>query len=154
MQNKVRASAVLALYLISLGCATRPVNMNPTQSAEYTVAQSLAVLAESNKAATASAIKLNEIGVLPTPTTRAILKYTGKIATVDQAAIDVLKSGATWPDRSAAILKLIGDLKVLPPELSELLASPATDEGIKGLISIVQSIQMLIGTVSASTGGQ
>jgi type IV pilus biogenesis protein CpaD/CtpE len=157
MRRKVRipASAVLAVYLIAeLACAKRPPNLTPAQNAEYTVGQSLAILAQSNEAATSTAIKLNQLALVSKATTDAILVWTEKISKTHRQAVGAMRSGETWAARSAAILKLVGDLKVLPTEVSALLGSSATDQGIKGLIGLIQSIQTTITTVTVSTGGQ
>ncbi len=149
--KRARGAAVAALLVIALvpfdvGCVKR-VPLTPAQTVTLNLNQALAAIATTNKAVASSAISVNQAGLLKNDLTNSILNYSRAVAQAVVAAETVQSGSLTDDQKAAAVKAAIAALK-LPADVSALLASSQTEQAVVGLISTINSLQTLIGSVA------
>lgn len=105
------AVALVALLLTACAARTAPPAMTALQTAEYRAAQSLATVAEINRGVTVATIALNREGKLSNAITKDLLTYFDQVASVDQLAVDLLKSPEPWLSKAPRILAFLDLLR-------------------------------------------
>ncbi|MGD0013009.1 MAG: hypothetical protein ABSD56_01085 [Bryobacteraceae bacterium] len=113
MYSRVARLLVAALavpILVSQTACVKTPSTGPPVTAEYRVAQAVAVLVEANRTATEAAISLNRASVLDRGTTAEILNYTGAVARSAKAVLAVLDDGRPLEEKRAEIRAALATL--------------------------------------------
>ena len=96
VMRKRKLALVLILALLALGCAPKNTSVNlKTPSQRVTVYNG--ILAESNRAATETAITLQRSGLLTVSQCSQVLDYTSRVANASKAVAVLQQSPGDWP---------------------------------------------------------
>jgi hypothetical protein len=141
-QARRHAAFLLVFLLLAAGCAKRTTGSQPLP-ADYRLSQSLAVLVEANKAATATAIQLNQAMVIDDATTAALLSYTGSVAQAVKSALALMDSDMTADQKTAQIQALFARITQATP-VKQFLQAHQNEPAANALVAALQTVQLLI----------
>lgn len=162
---------VVALILgLGLSCSPKatttgvpgaPSSATSAQTIQFRLTKAIAIIAESNKAATQATIALNRQKLIADPLTKEILNYNAQVSTAARAALTIIDSpdgfGGETPaslrEKATAVVALMRKL-ALPDNVKRFIDSGASDTAITGAIAALTSVQLAITLVTTFQGGQ
>ena len=149
MTRNLSVFAIGLLALVSsVGCVKR-VPLSPAQTVTLNLNQTLAAVATTNQAMASDVVALNKSGLIQSPLTNSILNYNRLVAQAVLTAENVQKGALSDADKAATIKSALAVLK-LPPDVAVLVSGPQGDAAIAGLVSVINSLQTLIGAIGGT----
>lgn len=134
------------------GCARHVSTLTPAQNFTLSAKQTLALVADSNKAAQDAAIGIQSAGLMPVGVAREVVTYTVEVARIIQKANAAVDQGTTVEQRTQAVLDALNQITQLPPGVQAFIGSPGTTGQVASLINLLKQTIQLARALSAPKG--